>query len=381
MNESICRRGLFFAVSGLALMVYVLTLPPTVTLTQASMFAVAADHLGVGKHPGYPVWSLTAHLFVKVFGFFSYRGYPNPARAVALVSAIWGAIGCGLLSLLVYDTARDGSESRRSPWVYAVPAFSASLLFGFSHAMWYHTVHAETHSLTVMFFIGTLLVFQQWRKTQKRTGLWLIALLMGINIAVSPLLLILLPLFLLLFILQSRNDHLIRIIVHGAGCLLLTILAFSVPYILLIAFSSHDAPMMADLTTWQGIRHMLMRGQYEQISIRGHWRPAVLFDIYKYWARICIHEYTIPIAVLGIFPLVFIRRMSRRQKRWAALMALMLCISFFVVLYVAFPRFDAQTTLAYKPLMLPALAVMAVWIGWGMALVLQVLYGRKIGIV
>lgn len=370
MDDQWYRRGLFFVVCGLALLVYVLTLPPTVTLTQASMFAVAADHLGVGKHPGYPVWSLTAHLFVNIFGFFTYRGFPNPARAVALLSSIWGALSCGLLSLLIYNSSRNGAKRGQVLWVYAVPAFSASLLFGFSPTMWRHTVNAETHSLTMLFFIGTWLAFQQWMHVKGAKGLWLIALLMGFNLAVSPFLIVLFPVFLVLCMMKSRKDSLSRMAAHIVCVPVVMAIALVVPYTLLVVFGSDDVPMMADLSRWQGIRHMLIRGQYEAVTILGHWHPVWLYKLYGQWARIGIREYTLPIALLGIVPILFVCRMAQRQRVWMGLLLLMLIISFFIVIYVAFPRLDVQTTMAMKPLMLPTLAIMAIFIGWGMSLLL-----------
>lgn len=63
----------------LALLVYVLTLAPTVTLEYSGALVVAADHLGVARPPGYPIWTLVAKGFICLFPFATYHGHPNPA--------------------------------------------------------------------------------------------------------------------------------------------------------------------------------------------------------------------------------------------------------------------------------------------------------------
>ena len=70
----------FFA----SLLLYTLTLAPTVTLEFSGSMITAADHLGVPNPPGYPVWTLLAWLFQCAFGFVTYHGHPNPAWGVTV---------------------------------------------------------------------------------------------------------------------------------------------------------------------------------------------------------------------------------------------------------------------------------------------------------
>lgn len=44
-------------VTLLALTIYFATLAPTVTLEQSGAFVVAGQHLGIGRAPGYPLWT------------------------------------------------------------------------------------------------------------------------------------------------------------------------------------------------------------------------------------------------------------------------------------------------------------------------------------
>ena len=92
------------------LAVYVWSLPPSVTLEDAGEFAVAADWMGVPHPPGYPLWTFFAWFFQWIFHAVHFRGHPNPAWGVAFCSAFFGALACGLLSMLLCKSLRMISE-------------------------------------------------------------------------------------------------------------------------------------------------------------------------------------------------------------------------------------------------------------------------------
>lgn len=142
----------------LAMLVYVITLAPTVTLEYSGALVVAAEHLGVARPPGYPVWTLLAKGFICLFPFAEYQGHPNPAWAVNLMSAAFGALACGLLALLTCRLSRENvpGHFRYINALCATTGITAALLFAFSPAMWSQSVIAETHTLTNVYFLGLL---------------------------------------------------------------------------------------------------------------------------------------------------------------------------------------------------------------------------------
>ena len=99
----------------IALGVYIFSLPPSITLEDAGELVVAADHLGVPHPPGYPLWTLLAWFFQAVFGFVEYRGYPNPAWPIALMSAVFGSLACGLLSVCTARLIRSFCACKPTP--------------------------------------------------------------------------------------------------------------------------------------------------------------------------------------------------------------------------------------------------------------------------
>ena len=86
-----------------SLLVYVFSLPPSVTLEDSGELIVAADHLGIPHPPGYPLWTLLAWGFQTLFGWVTFQGYPNPAWGVAFMSAFFGSLTAGLVGLCTYD--------------------------------------------------------------------------------------------------------------------------------------------------------------------------------------------------------------------------------------------------------------------------------------
>jgi hypothetical protein len=78
-----------------ALVVYLGTLAPEVTLEYSGFVSTSANYAGVAYPPGYPVWTLYSWLFVKLLPFGSI------ASRVAAGSAVATALACGLVALMV----------------------------------------------------------------------------------------------------------------------------------------------------------------------------------------------------------------------------------------------------------------------------------------
>lgn len=117
-----------FAVPGLiALGVYVFSLPPSVTMEDAGELVVAADYLGVPHPPGYPLWTVLAWAFQWVFHAVEFRGYPNPAWAVSLMSAVFGSAACGLVSVCTARLIRLLPSDTSSPRTSVFAGLTARL--------------------------------------------------------------------------------------------------------------------------------------------------------------------------------------------------------------------------------------------------------------
>jgi thioredoxin-like negative regulator of GroEL len=162
----------FWTVGLLTLALYIYTLAPTVTLEDSGELAVASDYLGVPHPPGYPIWTLGTWLFQRLFHGIEYHGYPNPAWAVGLMSAVFGALACAIVALLVSRSGVDIMRSLQSMtrvlgiksetlicWVAGV---TAGLMFAFSSVLWSQSVIVEVYSLNAFFLCLIMVLTYRW---------------------------------------------------------------------------------------------------------------------------------------------------------------------------------------------------------------------------
>ncbi|MFA7257254.1 MAG: DUF2723 domain-containing protein, partial [Kiritimatiellales bacterium] len=161
--------GLTFLI---ALVVYTLTLAPTVTLEDSGELITASDYLGVPHPPGYPIWSLLTWFFQWIFNGVTYHGYPNPAWGVGFCSAFFGALACGILALLVSRSGLDllhslkketnvlGEKTERL--FCSTAGISSGLLLAFSQGLWSQSVIAEVYALNIFFQTAVLLFLYRW---------------------------------------------------------------------------------------------------------------------------------------------------------------------------------------------------------------------------
>src|SRR5215475_13854809 len=92
------RRELLYtgAVFVIALLLYMLTLAPTVTLVDSGELILAAHGLGVAHPPGFPLWILLAHLA-------SLLPFGNVAARINFSSAFFAALACAMLTLALAE--------------------------------------------------------------------------------------------------------------------------------------------------------------------------------------------------------------------------------------------------------------------------------------
>ncbi len=177
----------------IALIVYTITLQPTVGLEDSGELIVASDYLGVPHPPGYPSWSLLTWLFQWIFHGVTFHGHPNPAWAVNFFSAFSGAAACGVIALLISRSGMDllRSLSKESTTLgekteslfCAVAGISGGLLLAFGQGMWSQSVIAEVYSLNI-FFQSLVLVFLYRWLSEPGNPKWLIicAFVFGLGI-------------------------------------------------------------------------------------------------------------------------------------------------------------------------------------------------------
>ncbi|MBN2301678.1 MAG: DUF2723 domain-containing protein, partial [Lentisphaerae bacterium] len=201
----------FWAAFILSFVVYLYTLAPTVTLEDSGELAVAGDYLGVPHPPGYPIWTMLAWIFSKVFFFVPYRGQPNPAWSIGLMSAVFGALAAGITAMLIcrsgtdmlhHAAQNDDKElTHRSSIICWIGGVVGSLLFAFSPVMWSQSVIVEVYSLNAFFLVIIFLLTYRWMRKPTNALLYVTGFIFGLGLTnYQVLLLAALPLVIVIML-------------------------------------------------------------------------------------------------------------------------------------------------------------------------------------
>ena len=215
-----CRRKSFFrrvdwtafwTATVISFLVYFFTLGPSVTLEDSGELAVAGDHLGVPHPPGYPIWTMCAYVFARVFSWVTYQGQPTPTWSISLMSAVFAALAAGLTAMLITRSASDmmrdaheddvdfdDSQSNMLCWAGGV---GGSLVFAFSPVMWSQATIVEVYTLNAFFLMWIFLLTYRWMRRPSAKILWLTAFVFGLGLTnYQVLLLAALPLVVMIFL-------------------------------------------------------------------------------------------------------------------------------------------------------------------------------------
>jgi tetratricopeptide (TPR) repeat protein len=232
---------------GLSILVfflYVRTLYPSLSpVGDAAELSTAAWIPGIAHPPGYPLYTMIGFLFA--------RAEPgNPAHAMNLMSAFFGALGT-LLSFLI--TMRLTGNTAASA--------AAALFLSFSPTAWKLSVTAEVFTLHL--FLGLLIVYLMvtWFEDPQRRGAYLAAsyFVMGLALSHHHTIILLAPALVYLQIAREGPKRFFAFLPKGA----LLIIAGLAPYLYLHLRSSDSLPLnWGDPSTLQGFLWTVSRTGY-----------------------------------------------------------------------------------------------------------------------
>jgi hypothetical protein len=179
------RLGSAALVFAVALALYAATLAPTVTLVDSGELIVAARTLGVAHPPGFPLYTLLAHLASVV-------PIGNVAARVNFASAFFAACAVAVLSLLAaaalpitgHSTpvpqrsatrrnrppkplARRETVTASEPPAFAstmAPAVVSGLLMACSRTLWGYATVAEVYTLNTLLIVLVFWLMLAWRR-------------------------------------------------------------------------------------------------------------------------------------------------------------------------------------------------------------------------
>jgi Protein of unknown function (DUF2723) len=386
---------LSFAVTGLLTFgVYLFTLNPSLDLDFSGINATGAMYPGVPHVPGFPLWTIYAHLFIKLLPI------SNIVWRVNVASAVASALTCATIALLtsrcsgalLLDLQRSRKlEPKDELKLRVVCGCVAGLALGFGAMFWNQAVRATAWNFTLLLLIITLSFFLRWQHSPEQIrwfyfacfkyGLTLtnsqailsaalgigclilftkpslardvftavtlfIAMLLagehygfvnignlfGIYIATG------ITTFLIAIVLVTITRKFFthwRTVIAGTLCFLAG-LAF---YLFVPIFSMTNPPMNWGYPrTVDGFWHVISRGQYESV----HAADCIsrFADCLIGYAIQTQKDYGFIYVCAAIIPFLFLRRFQTRQRKWLlGFFALYLSLSVFMV-YVLNPSLD-----------------------------------------
>lgn len=422
-----------------ALVVYLVTLAPGVTLEDSGELVTAAWGFGVPHPPGYPVWTLVAWIWVHIFPV------GNIAWRANLLSAVFAAMAVGLTALLVSRSGRvlaaklishEESFQQRLPLrAAALGGLAAGLLLAFSPAFWSQAVIAEVYTMNVCIWMAILVGLYRWSfNPEQRWRLYLVALLWGVGLGVhqtSILAALALAFFVWLVDRSMGRDLLVMVLgvivvtvgamvarkgslIYqgffslvtlgglglGAGIWLYflcragaglmrqwrSVLIICAMVLLGLAFylyeplaSATNPPMNWGYTqTLEGFLQHFTRTQYAPVQTER--------TLLQLWAQLNVFlynlqgQFNIVFAVLGLALWFFFRDLTRFSRDWQWFL-LVAFLSFGLgFIFLSNPPYEKLRTLTDRVFFLPAYCVYAVWIGYSLILLQVFLLRRRVDV-
>ena len=142
------------------------------------------------------------------------------------------------------------------------------------------------------------------------------------------------------------------------------------PYVYLPLAAARHPPMnWGQACTWEGFWHVVSRGQYEAlVPLDPFAHPQLFFRDLAWYGRLTATQFTAPLAMLALVPLLTLRRLDRRAQ--GALLPVFgaWCCFAIAVVVGANPQVDVQNTWVARPLFLPSFALVALLFGAGWAI-------------
>ena len=334
------RSAAALGAGGVALLVYGLTLAPSIVQGDSAELTVAAHSLGVPHSTGYPLYMLLGWVFTHL------APLGDVAARMNLFSAVCAAAAVGVAAALA-------GRLLRATWA----GLGAALLFGFSLTFWSQAVVAEVYALHVLLTGSVILCLLAW-DAGRGTG-WLrgAALLYGLCFTHHLSSLFLAPALLWLVFTSRRRAEFRRELRWTLPLFLVALLLYAY---LPLAARRNPAVNWNDPVNWDNFLYHVLGRQYRGRMFQGG-LGAALTRFQQYVGPVGpdtvghlqsqFSPLLLPLALVGLVGLL------RRQPRWGWFTLLWAGPIVFWAVNYAIPDIDAY--------FLGAHLVVAIWIAAG----------------
>lgn len=356
-----------FAVAAviLPLLVYLLTLAPSVTFFDSGEFVTAIYSLGSAHSPGYPLFINYANPFIYLpFGNIAFR--VNIATAISAASACYGVYLLTAHLLAAEEPTRDKVLS--AFYRRAVP-LSAALSFAFSSRLWLQSNHDKPYPLIAFLSAMILYLLLIWRDSYRGgkdhpAYLYLGGFLWGLAFGAHQTMVLLLPSY--AFLILVMDWRLIRRFKEMALVAAFTLIGLSIHLHLPIRAMRNPLLNWGDpKTLTQFLWHFLRRGYPTVKPERGislFWEQLNAFNIPSEFTLVGM-----ALLLLGIY--------AFRKKRRDEFLAYLIGVVFFLLVIIGYLNTPSDMIFLTEEFFTPLYLFSAVFIGLGMFYLLETCLG------
>ncbi len=203
-NAQRINNLLGFTFFGTALIVYGLTMEPTMSFWDCGEFISAAYKLQVGHQPGAPLFLMIG----KAFSLLSAGNTAKVAYWTNFVSVVASAATIMFLFWTVTALAAriKPGETKTDVWARLAAGGIGALAFTFSDTFWFSAVESEVYALSMLFTAIAFWAILKWERTMEDRWLVFIALMIGLSIGVHLLSLLTIPAVVLVYYFKKANS-------------------------------------------------------------------------------------------------------------------------------------------------------------------------------
>jgi len=237
MNQQRINNLAGWTVFGISLLIYVLTLEPTLSLWDCGEFLTSAYKLEINHSPGAPLFMLIG----RIFSLFSFGNPAHAAYAINLISAISSAATILFLFWTIVwliSKIEEKQEKCFPVFLKFGAAATGALSFAFTDSFWFSAVEAEVYALSSLFSAIILWAATRWEREADLpySSRWIVLIffLIGLSIGVHLLNLLVIPSVGLIIYFRkykySLKGFAAAILISGIG--ILALLQFFIPGLL-----------------------------------------------------------------------------------------------------------------------------------------------------
>ena len=355
-----------------ALVVYVLSLAPDVTLEFSGIFSVGGYYGGVPHPPAYPLWTVYAWLYSHLIPF------GNVASRIALSSAIAGAVASGFVALIVSRTGRalfhECDSKIRYCWAArTVCGVSAGCLFAFDSAFWRKAIIVDVWPLSILLFVGTFLLLFRWSEEPgRRRFLRWAALTYGLTVSNSQALLVAAP-GILAFVMLCEPKVFLRWKTVVA-CTLLFVLGCSAYFYAPLSSMTNPPANWSYARSAEGFLQLVSRGQYESVQpvleVSRYCRQLLMY------LTVTLEDFGVIVSIVSFVSFFYIRCLSANQRRCLiGGISIFACLSLLMVALLN-PGFERGNRASAATFFTASHLFLAINAGFGMLLICRRLIKR-----